>query len=138
MSMQIIDYEPKEVYVTIGGVDYRVADRTEKVEKELREHDRKVGTVSQYESDMEVVRILIGKDAAKKLFPKGEDENLDRLYYIASKLVECYRENYNQIKAESDRKLLEPVMTQLSEISEKVKPIVSMADTVAEKGKRTK
>ena len=67
--MQIIDYEPKEVYVTIGGVDYRVADRTEKVEKELREHDRKVGTVSQYESDMELVRILIGKDAAKKLFP---------------------------------------------------------------------
>jgi len=29
-------------------------------------------------------------------------------------------------------------MTQLSEISEKVKPIVSMADTMAEKGKRTK
>jgi len=136
--MQIIDYEPKEVYVTIGGVDYRVADRTEKVEKELRENYRKAGTVSQYESDIELVRILLGKEAAKKIFPNGENENLDRLYYIATKLVELYMENYNQIKAESDKKLLEPVMTQLSELSEKMKPIASVTETATEKGKRTK
>ncbi len=134
--MKDLDYAPKQVVVSIGGKEYPVAERTEKVEKAIREHDAGLGERSQLESDFELVSILLGESAAKELFPHGEDENLDRLYYIATKLVEAYRANYNQIVEDNIRVSSEPVLEQLKELTEAIKTVTALKVGVPSKQKR--
>lgn len=116
--MEIIDYTPRDIIVSIGGKEYPLAKRTEKTEKALREHNRKVSTTTQYESDMDLVRILLGNAAMKELFPLGEDEDLDRLHLIAVRLSMIYESEYQRIEAMR----FEKEINQLDELSEKLKP----------------
>lgn len=131
-----IDYEPKQIVVSIGGREYPVAPRTEKVEQAIRDHDAGMGNKSQYSSDIELVSILLGEKAAGELFPNGENENLDRLYFIATKLVEAYRANYYQIVDDNLRERANPVLEQLKELSDAVKTLTALKQGVPSKQKR--
>ncbi len=136
--MEILDYQPKEVIVKIGGNEYHVAPRTEAVEKAIREHDADIGVKSQFESDYSLVEILLGKSAAKELFPLGENENLDRLYFIASKLIEAYRANYRELADEMSKSQLNPAIEQLKELAESVKPLLALTRGIPSKPQRKK
>ena len=79
--MQTLDYRGRgAVTVDIEGHEYALAERTEKTEKALRNLESRVGLESQYASDLALIRILIGEEAVAELFPREEDENLDRLH----------------------------------------------------------
>jgi len=132
MSMQNIDYEIRDIIVSINGKEYPVAKRNEKTEKALRYRESKLLTSTQYDSDMELVRILLGPDAAKELFPGGEDENLDRLHYIAAQIYDAYMADYRKIEKERQEKQLE----QIEALSEKIKPLADLNLDSLSKAKR--
>ncbi len=131
-----IDYEPKQIVASIGGREYPVAPRTEKVEQAIRDHDASMGNKSQYSSDIELVTILLGEKAAGELFPNGENENLDRLYFIANKLVEAYRANYRELANEAAKSQINPAIEQLKELAESVKPLIALTQGIPSKPKK--
>lgn len=136
--MEIIDYQPKEVIVSIGGNEYTVAPRTEKTERALREIETGAKGLSQYESDTAVIRILLGDKAVKEIFPLGENENLDRLYSIASQVLRAYRINYSELVADSARSEMNPVLEQLRQLSNDVKPLLELTQKMTSKPNRKK
>lgn len=121
-----ITYEPKEIIVEIEGNEYVVAPRTEALEAKLREHDDNLDKNTQYENDISMVQLLLGKEAVKKLFPNGTKEDLDRLYVYANAVKSAYFANYNQLKEEIEEKDLEPVMDKLAKLSAQLKPIAEV------------
>lgn len=120
--MNDITYYPVPITVRIDGQDYPVPERTERLEQQLKAHDARIKSVSQFQSDYDLVEIILGKEAAKAIFPKGEDENLDRLHYIASKLMEVYYQAYRKMEDESYKESL----SKLGEISDKVGNIAKL------------
>lgn len=120
--MTDISYSAPAIKVQIDGVNYDVPERTERLERQLKQHDDRLKSVSQYRSDYDLVEIILGKDAAKQIFPKGEDENLDRLHYIAVKLMEVYYRAYKEMEDES----FEDSLNKLGKISDKVGNIASL------------
>ncbi len=123
-----LSYEPKEVYVTIDGVDYRVADRTDETEQKLAAHDKRIGSVSTFESDYELVEILLGKEAAAKIFPNGKRENLNRLAYIALGVLEAYKAEINAIR----EKELEKSLSTMDKLAEHAEPVLEMINTASD------
>ena len=120
--MADISYNVPAIKVQIDGQEYAVPARTERIEQKLKQHDDRLKTVSQYRSDYDLVEIILGKDAAKQIFPNGEDENLDRMHYIAVKLMEIYYKAYKDIEDES----FEDSLDKLGRISEKVGNIAKL------------
>ena len=122
-----IDTEVRNVIVTIDGVDYPVRERTEETEELLREHDRRAATATQYESDISLLEILLGKDAVKDLFPKGKRESLLRLHKIARGVIDAYEYEMNELsKADIEKQL-----KQWEEVGERTKPVIELLDKSA-------
>lgn len=119
-----IAYEPKKIIVSIDDVDYEVAQRTEEVDKKLREHNDKIDTMSSYEANYDLVKILLGNDAAKAIFPNGEKENLTRMYVIARGVDDAYNAEYQEIK---DKELNE-TLSKMDEFAKRSRPVVEMID----------
>lgn len=119
-----IDTEERAVIVTIEGNDYPVRERTEETDALLRDHDRRAATASQYESDMNLCEILLGKDAVKALFPLGKKESLLRLHKIARGVIDAYEYQMKELeKAEIDREL-----AKWEEVGTKTKPVIELLD----------
>ena len=114
--MADISYNVPAIKVQIDGQEYTVPARTERLERQLKQHDDRLKSVSQYQSDYDLVKIILGTDAAKQIFPNGEEENLDRMHYIAMKLMEIYYKAYKDIEDES----FEDSLDKLGRISDKV------------------
>ncbi len=93
-----ISYEPKKIIVTIDDVDYEVAERTVETDKKLMEHNDRIASMSNFEANYDLVKILLGADAAKKIFPNGDKENVTRSYMIARGVDEAYQAEYQEIK----------------------------------------
>lgn len=120
--MADISYNAPTIKVSIDDREYIIPERTERLEKKLKQHDEKIKSVSQYKSDYELVEIILGEDSAKQIFPKGEDENLDRLHFIAMKLVEVYYKAYKEMEDET----FDDNLNKLGKISEKVGNIAAL------------
>lgn len=120
--MTDISYHAPVIKVQIDGQDYEIPERTERLEKQLKAHDDRLKSVSQFRSDYDLVEILLGKESAKQIFPKGEDENLDRLHYIAVKLMEIYYQAYKEIEDQT----FEDSLNKLGRISDKVGNIAKL------------
>lgn len=120
--MTDISYNAPTIKVSIDDVEYTVPERTERLEKQLKAHDEKIKSVSQYQSDYDLVKIILGNDAVKKIFPKGEDENLDRMHFIVTKLMEVYYQNYQQLEKQS----YEEQLDQIGRMNDKVGNLVAL------------
>lgn len=120
--MADISYIAPSINVEIDGEKYTVPERTERLERQLKQHDERLKSVSQYQSDYDLVKIILGADAVKKIFPKGEDENLDRMHYIAVKLMEIYYKAYKEIEDQT----FEESLDKLGKISDKVGPLAKL------------
>lgn len=131
--MQTLDYRGRgAVTVDIEGHEYALAERTEKTEKALRNLESRVRLESQYASDLALIRILIGEEAVAELFPREEDENLDRLHYYAVKLGELYQAEYQRI--EEDRHTA--ALKQVDALANRAASVLSLAEMAQEKRKR--
>ena len=122
-----IDTEVRKVTVTIDGKDYPVRDRTEETEELLREHDRRAATATQYESDISLLEILLGKEAVKELFPNGKRESLLRIHKIARGVIGAYTYEMDEMeKAEMEKQL-----KQWEDVGERTKPVIELLDKSA-------
>lgn len=120
--MNDLSFQPKEVYVSIDGVEYRVADRTDETEQKLIAHDKRMGTASTFDSDYDLIEILLGKEAAAKIFPLGKKENLTRLAFIASGTIKAYNAEIQAIRDSEN----EEVMQSLDRVAKRAEPVLEM------------
>lgn len=123
-----LSYESKEIFVTIDGTEYRVADRTDETEQKLAAHDKRLGTASTFESDYELIEILLGREAAAKIFPLGKKENLTRLAYIALGVLEAYNAEINAIRERE----LDKSLVSIDKMAERAEPVIEMMNKTAE------
>ena len=110
---KIIDFSDNDYILTINGNDYAVAKRTGELEKKLREHDVQIGTLSEYESNKELIELLLGKKAFKEIFPNGEKENLDKIAKVAFYAVKYF----NAAKTELDKQQIADKVEALKDVA---------------------
>ena len=122
--MKDLSYEPKEIFVRIDGEEYKVATRTPEIDRKLQEHNDKLDNMSSYEASMNLCKILLGDEAVKKIFPNGEKENLNRMYFIAKGVDEAYQEEYQEMRD----KEFEETLAKMDKLSERTKPVIEMID----------
>jgi len=119
-----LSYEPKKVMVRIDGEEYAIAERTPEIDKKLQAHNEHIDSMSSYESSMNLCRILLGDEAVKKIFPNGEKENLNRMYYIARGVDDAYQAEYQEMRD----KEYEDTLNKMDKLAERTKPVIDMID----------
>lgn len=120
---QIIEFENNDYILTIDGNDYAVAKRTGELETKLREHDKKLGELSEYESNKELVELILGKKAFKEIFPKGEKESLDKLAKVAYYAVKYFNADKEALEAEQIKAKTKEIAEKTKELTDITKPI---------------
>ena len=128
-----LSYEPKRVSVRIDGEEYEIAERRPEIDEKLQTHNDNIGNMSSYEASYNLVRILLGDEAAKKIFPNGKQENLNRMYYIARGVDQAYQAEYQELRD----KEFEDALSKMDRIAERTKPVIEMIDRT-NGGKRRK
>ena len=119
-----LTYEPKKIFVRIDGEEYEIAPRTPEVDKKLQAHNDKVDSMSSYEASLNLCRILLGDDAVKKIFPNGDKENLNRMYFIAKGVDEAYQAEYQELRD----KEFDDTLAKMDKLAERTKPVIEMID----------
>ena len=119
-----LTYKPKKVSVRIDGEEYEVAARTPEIDKKLQQHNENLDSMTSYEASMNLCQILLGEDAVKKIFPNGEKENLNRMYYIARGVDGAYQAEYQEMRD----KEYEETLSKMDKLAERSKPVIEMID----------
>ena len=127
-----LSYEPKEIIVRIDGEEYKVAERTAEVDRKLQAHNDNLDNMSSYEASMNLCKILLGDDAVKKIFPKGEKENLNRMYYIAKAVANAYQTEFQEMRD----KEYEETLAKMDKLAERSKPVIEMIDRTNSRRRR--
>lgn len=128
-----INYDPKEIIVRIDGEEYVVAERTAEVDKKLQDHNDRLDNMSSYEASLNLCKILLGDEAVRKIFPKGEKENLNRMYYIAKAVDNAYQTEFQEMRD----KEYEETLAKMDKLAERSKPVIEMIDrTNTRRGRR--
>ena len=120
-----INTEIKEIIVTIDGVDYSVAEKTIDVADRLRRAEEQcAGKSAQYELWLAQMRIMLGDDAVKALFPKGRAENIDRMENIYYGVLTAFDHNGAELRDERSRDM----MDELDKMAVKLKPLTEVLE----------
>ena len=119
-----LTYEPKKILVRIGGEEYEVAERTAEVDEKLQAHNDNLDNMSSYEASYNLVKILLGDDAVKKVFPNGKKENLTWMYRVAKAIDEAYQAEYQEIRDAE----YEETLKKMDKLAERSKPVIDMID----------
>ena len=117
MQKTKLEYVEKHHILEVDGIEYEIPQRTAKLETKIREHDEKLGGMTEYEANMSLLEILFGKTNARKMFPDKENTNLDRLAKCTKLAIALYMAEYTAIKEEemkSKLSAIEPVLNQLN------------------------
>jgi len=70
------------------------------LKKKIREHDKSIYKMPEYECNISMLEILFGKDDTKKMFPDGEKTNLDKLALCTRMAIALYMTELHKIEAE--------------------------------------
>lgn len=119
MKTTVFEFEQKNRIMEVDGIGYEIPSRTAALEKELAEHDKNSGSMSEYEGNMAILGILFGKANAKKMFPEGDNTNLDKLAKCVKLAVSLFMEEYIALQQEEVQRKMEnltPFMDALSGI----------------------
>ena len=127
-----LNYEPKKIMVRINGEEYEVAERTAEIDKKLQAHNDSLDNMTSYEASYNLVKILLGEDAVKKVFPKGEKENLTFMYKVAKGVDEAYQAEYQEIRD----KEYEDTLNKMDNLAQRSKPVIDMIDRANNRRKR--
>lgn len=120
-----INTEIKDIIVTIDGTDYPVAEKTIEVAERLKKAEELyIGKAVQYELWLAQLRIILGDEAVKAIFPKGRGENLDRMENIYYGVYDAFDHNGSEMRDERYRE----TMDELERVATKLKPITEVMD----------
>lgn len=113
---KVLEYTENQNIIEVDGIEYKIPLRTAGLEKKLVEREIKITEMTEYESNMMFLEIMFGKDAYK-MFPEGEDTNLDKLAMCVKIVADSYLAQHREIQNES-----------LKQSIESVKPLISTVD----------
>lgn len=116
--------DTKKIFVRINGEEYEVAERTAEIDEKLQAHNDSLDSMSSYEASYNLVKILLGEDAVKKIFPNGKKENLTWMYRVAKAVDEAYQEEYQELRD----KEYEETLNKLDTLAQRSKPVIDMID----------
>lgn len=116
--------DTKKIFVRIDGEEYEVAERTAETDEKLQEHNNKLESMNQYEASYNLVKILLGEDAVKKVFPNGKKENLTWMYRVAKGVDEAYQAEFQELRD----KEYEDTLAKMDKLAERSKPVIDMID----------
>ena len=119
-----LSYKPKKVSVRIDGEEYEIAERTPIIDEKLQEHNDNLDNMTSYEASYDLVKILLGETAAQKIFPNGQNENLNRMYFIAKGVDDAYQTEYQEMRD----KEYEETLAKMDKLAERSKPVIEMID----------
>ena len=119
-----LTYKPKKVMVRIDGEEYEVAERKPEIDEKLQEHNDNLDNMSAYEASFDLVKILLGEEAANKIFPNGRNENLNRMYFIAKGVDDAYQTEYQEMRD----KEYEETLAKMDKLAERSRPVIEMID----------
>ncbi|MBQ6594874.1 MAG: hypothetical protein IJH78_04355 [Clostridia bacterium] len=91
-----IESAPARIRVEIDGREYPVAERTPKTERRLARATR-IGDPARRKRRL--LRVLLGRRAARELLPGKRRRDLDRLDLLAAGVLDAYRENRRRLRA---------------------------------------
>lgn len=107
-----IDTDIERMSVEIEDEVYEVAEKTVAVADALIAAAEKNADKPNYKIWMADLEVLLGKDAVRKLFPGGKNENIDRMQRIHAGVLEAFDYNSRAMQdaqVERQREMLEPV-----------------------------
>jgi len=125
MLKQVVNFEEKHHVLEVDGIEYEIPQRTKDIEDKLIEHDKKLGTVPEYESNIDLLEILFGAEAVKTMFPDIKTANLDKISLCARYAIALYRSEQEKQRTEK-----------INEAFDTYKPIfdaVSNVDSIVKK-----
>lgn len=119
----------QEISVEIEDKEYPVIEKTvetgEKILKIISKLNKATAIKPILNSTvwLEVLEVLLGKDAVKELFPKGDKENMDRMQLIYYGCLGAYNSITEQIQNEQEEEKAKPYKEQIKEFSEVMKDV---------------
>jgi len=119
MSVERIEFEEKHHKIEVDGIEYEIPQRTPVLEDKIREHDEKIGKVSEYESNYSLLEILFGAEATKQMFPDRDTTNLDKLAKVTRVSIALFMAEFNEMQSNA-----------LKDSLDGIKPLLSAADKV--------
>lgn len=106
-----IELELNTYELEINGKPYPIVQRTEETESKIRARDEKINKVSEYESNIELLNILLGESAVREIFPNGKSSNLDMIAKAAYYALKYYYHEKNAFESEVLNKQIDLLKT---------------------------
>lgn len=106
-----IELELNTYELEINGKAYPIVQRTEETESKIRARDEKINKVSEYESNIELLKILLGESAVHEIFPDGKSSNLDMIAKAAYYALKYYYHEKNAFEKEVLNKQIDLLKT---------------------------
>lgn len=113
----------KDTAVKIDGIEYPVNHRTKRIDELLTEYNDHKSDLSEYEKNFELMTIMLGEEAAKKIFPNDENEDLDRMSSITRQV---YRE-FNAAKEKLNDDETDRAFSDLEKVANRMRPSIELA-----------
>ena len=114
-----IDTDINIINVEIDDVEYKLAEKTVAVAEKIAKAEKDYIGQPEYKYWLAMLEILLGKDAMKKLFKSGKNENIDRIERIYKGVIKAF--NYNSEEAEEEQR-----QSRLEGISDALRPITEL------------
>lgn len=128
----IINTDVAKIVVEIDDNEYELADRTIELMKKLVkiEEDSVASGRLEPEKQLDQLQLLMGKEAVRKVFPKGQKENADRLNAIYYGVIQAFDTNAARVRAESAQARRE----ELNAVTEPLKPLAEVLAAMKNNG----
>ncbi|MBR6523453.1 MAG: hypothetical protein IKT39_02440 [Clostridia bacterium] len=127
MAKTKLEFKESNHILEVDGVEYVIPQRTVAIDEKLREHDAKLAERTEYESNMDLLGIIFGEEAAHQMFPEGKETNLD-------KLSKCVRLTLSLFTLESSKTKQEEMNSKL----EKIKPVIDITSAALDSANAVK
>lgn len=122
-----INTEIDTIIVEIDGEEYPVAEKTVAVADALDAAAKKCVGKPEYLLWKAQLEVLLGKDAVKRLFTSGQNENIDRMERIYQGVLQAFEANSKALEAE----LMNDKAGALSDLSHALAPLTELLKQVA-------
>ena len=128
----------------IDGVEYPVAVRTGALEDRIiEEYDDVRFELTEYERYEKIISLLLGDEAFKRIFPKGKEEDLDKMAQVAYYAQQQFNYDKNEAaKEDIDRQMkdigVDRMVSYMSEFNTQAEKTMNTAYYAQQKRKKRK